>query len=60
MNRALFRAGEILEGLRPGREPEDFSKDSFLLRESAIRMYRKGERGHPYLRPLCAWKKEVG
>ena len=29
---------------------------SFLLSVSAKRMYRKGERGHPCLNPLIAWK----
>lgn len=42
--------------LMPGRVPLSFSSESFWLRESAIRMYKKGDRGQPCLIPLVALK----
>jgi hypothetical protein len=58
--RAWFRGATSEEDFRPGREPTIVSAESFLLRESANRMYRKGERGQPYLMPFWAWKKLEG
>jgi hypothetical protein len=40
--------------LMPGNFPAFFSEVIFLLNESPIKMYRKGERGHPFLNPLEA------
>ena len=44
----------------PRMIPSTFPADNFLLRESTIRMYKKGDKGHPYRRHLEASKKFVG
>jgi hypothetical protein len=49
-----------LTGLIPDKLPIAFFYSNFLLNASCTIMYKRGDKGHPYLNPLLFLKKIDG